>query len=114
MPEIPTKAELVRSRCGEQGRDGRLNAEKTAKLLNDLPGWALDGEAIVKTFPFANYHDTMAFVNATAWISHRQDHHPDLEVGFNKVTVRYTTHSAGGLSMNDFICAAKVEALMEM
>ena len=114
MAEIPTKAELVRRKCGEQDKNGRLDAEKVAKLLKDLPGWALDGEAIVKTYPFPNYYETMAFVNATAWVSHRQDHHPDLEVGFNKVTMRYTTHSAGGLSMNDFICAAKIEWLFEL
>jgi 4a-hydroxytetrahydrobiopterin dehydratase len=54
----------------------------------------------------------MAFVNASAWISHREDHHPDLEVGYNKCRVRYSTHSIGGISENDLICAAKVEALV--
>jgi 4a-hydroxytetrahydrobiopterin dehydratase len=56
----------------------------------------------------------MAFVNATAWISHREGHHPDLAVGFNKVTVTYLTHAIGGLSENDFICAAKIDALFAL
>jgi 4a-hydroxytetrahydrobiopterin dehydratase len=63
-------------------------------------------------FQFKNYYETMAFVNAVAWVAHREDHHPDLEVGYNKCTVRYSTHSVGGLSENDFICAAKVDSLL--
>ncbi|HZL34421.1 MAG TPA: 4a-hydroxytetrahydrobiopterin dehydratase [Tepidisphaeraceae bacterium] len=83
-------------------------------LLTEVVGWTRKGGEIVKTFNFANYHETMAFVNATAWISHREDHHPDLEVGYNKVAVRYSTHSAGGLTENDFICAAKIDELLRM
>ena len=56
----------------------------------------------------------MAFVNAAAWISHREDHHPDLLVGYNQCKVTYVTHSVGGLSRNDFICAAKLDALFEL
>jgi 4a-hydroxytetrahydrobiopterin dehydratase len=82
-------------------------------FLLQLPGWALgskDGIAeISKTYPFADYHATMAFVNATAWVSHMEDHHPDLEVSYNRCRVRYSTHAIGGLSENDFICAAKIE-----
>ena len=55
---------------------------------------------------------TMAFVNAVAWIAHREDHHPDLLVSYNRCTVRFNTHSVGGLSINDFICAAKVDGLL--
>lgn len=82
-------------------------------VLRELPGWDLQGKEISKTYKFSNYHETMAFVNATAWISHREDHHPDLEVGYNKCRVRYSTHSIGGISENDLICAAKVEALVD-
>jgi len=81
-------------------------------LLKEVPGWELRSGQIVKVFSFRNYYETMAFVNATAWISHGEDHHPDLEVGYNKCTVRYSTHSVGGLSENDFICAAKVQSLL--
>ena len=56
----------------------------------------------------------MAFVNATAWISHRSDHHPDIALGYNQCKVVYTTHSVNGLSINDFICAAKIDALFAL
>ena len=82
--------------------------------LQDLAGWKRVGKEIAKTFPFENYYQTMAFVNAIAWISHREDHHPDLEVGYNKCKVRYSTHSVGGLSAKDFECAGKIERLMKI
>src|SRR6185436_6752280 len=69
---------------------------------------------LVKLYPFKNYYETMAFVNALAWISHREDHHPDLQVGYNKCRVEYSTHAIGGLSENDFICAAKADALFTL
>jgi 4a-hydroxytetrahydrobiopterin dehydratase len=83
-----------------------------SRRLASLSGWEASGQAITKSFPFQNYYQTIAFVNAIAWISHRQDHHPDLEVGYNKCRVTYSTHSVGGVSENDFLCAGKVEALM--
>ncbi len=66
---------------------------------------------IRRTFDFKDYYAGIAFVNAVAWIAHREDHHPDLAVGYDKVTVTFSTHSVGGLSENDFICAAKIDAL---
>ncbi len=90
-----------------------LSQEQINKLLHQIPGWEHKSGQIVKTFNFKNYYETMAFVNATAWISHREDHHPDLDVGYNKCIVRYSTHSVGGLSENDFICAAQVEQMMK-
>ena len=68
---------------------------------------------LVKLYPFTNYYQTMAFVNALAWISHKEDHHPDLTVSYNKCRVEYSTHAVGGLSENDFICAAKCDALYQ-
>jgi 4a-hydroxytetrahydrobiopterin dehydratase len=84
--------------------------------LADAPGWALikpgtKNSAIEKRFSFANYHQTMAFVNAVAWVAHQQDHHPDLQVSYAHCTVRFNTHSVGGISINDFICAAQLERL---
>jgi 4a-hydroxytetrahydrobiopterin dehydratase len=70
------------------------------------------GKAIVRSLRFRDYHAVLAFVNAVAWIAHREDHHPDLAVHYGEVVVRYSTHSVGGLSENDFICAAKVDALL--
>ncbi len=80
-------------------------------LLKLLPGWTQQGIELNKTFRFANYHETMAFVNALAYIAHREDHHPDLGVHYNRCVVNWSTHDAGGLTLNDFICAAKTEAL---
>jgi 4a-hydroxytetrahydrobiopterin dehydratase len=80
--------------------------------LAQAAGWALVDGAIEKRFDFANFHETMAFVNALAWVAHAEDHHPDLQLGYNRCVVRYNTHSVGGISVNDFICAAKVDALL--
>jgi 4a-hydroxytetrahydrobiopterin dehydratase len=82
-------------------------------LLPAISDWDVQDGQIFKTHKFKDYHHTMAFVNAVAWLAHREDHHPDLEVGYNRCVVRYSTHSVKGLSENDFICAAKVDALME-
>jgi len=88
--------------------------DQARDMLKQLRGWSLEDGKLVKLYPFGNYHHTMAFVNALAWISHREDHHPDLEVGYNKCRVSYSTHALNGLSENDFICAAKCDALFEI
>jgi len=80
-------------------------------LLQQLDGWQQYDHLISKTFHFKDYFQTIAFVNMVAWISHREDHHPELAVNYNSCQVEYTTHSLHGLSENDFICAAKVDAL---
>lgn len=76
--------------------------------------WELggDGTLIQREFKFRNYYHTTAFINAVAWIAHQQDHHPDISFGYNKASVVFTTHAIGGLSENDFICAARVDALL--
>ena len=96
------------------GQEHRLPPAQVAELMPQLPGWELaeNGHALVKTFPFPDYHRTMAFVNALAFIAHREDHHPDLGVHYDRCVVRFSTHDVGGLSENDFICAAKAEALL--
>lgn len=76
-----------------------------------LDGWTVAANTLERTFGFADYHATMAFVNAVAWIAHRGDHHPDLQVGYNRCSVQWSTHSAGGLTLKDVICAAQVDAL---
>ena len=83
-------------------------------MLKGLQGWARDGKSIAKTYKFRNYFETMAFVNAAAWVSHREDHHPDMLVSWGECKVSYWTHAIGGLSENDFICAAKLDALFEL
>ena len=93
-------------------RNAPLTDVEVGQLMPALEGWSREGDSIVKVYRFRNYHETMAFVNATAWVSHRVDHHPDLAVGYDQCRVSYTTHSVGGLSRNDFICAAKLDALL--
>jgi 4a-hydroxytetrahydrobiopterin dehydratase len=85
---------------------------QVAEHLASVPGWTRAGDAIEKTYGFADYHRTMAFVNALAWVAHVEDHHPELRVSYNRCVVRFNTHSVGGISINDFICAAKVDALL--
>lgn len=107
--------ELASRHCKPlHGAENLLPADKVQGYLAALPGWAAseDGAAIGKTFAFANYYETMAFVNALAYLAHREDHHPDLGVHYNRCVVRYSTHDVGGLSQNDFICAAQVESLL--
>ncbi len=91
-----------------------LDREAANNLLSQAEGWALNDPAteISRTFKFKNYYETIAFVNALAWISHGENHHPDLEVGYNRCHVRYSTHAIKGLSLNDFICAAKLSDLI--
>lgn len=106
---------LAQGKCKPcEGGVPPLSADAADKLLQQLPQWRREGKVICREFTFRNYHETMAFVNASAWISHREDHHPDLEVGYNRCTVRYTTHAVDGLSENDFICAAKIDALFSL
>ena len=80
--------------------------------LQQVSGWTLHDGAIEKTFPFQNYHETISFVNALAWICNTEDHHPVLRVSYDRCIVRFNTHSVNGVSVNDFICAAKADALV--
>jgi 4a-hydroxytetrahydrobiopterin dehydratase len=107
--------DLAQGRCKpcERGVDP-LKPGEVENLLKQLDGWALDNGAIAKTYTFKNHYQTMAFVNAAAWISHREDHHPDMSVGYNACRVAYVTHAIKGLSENDFICAAKLDKLFEL
>ncbi|NLV23391.1 MAG: 4a-hydroxytetrahydrobiopterin dehydratase [Deltaproteobacteria bacterium] len=89
-----------------------LDQQTIDALLKRLPEWRYYKGRIAKTFTFRNHYQTLALVNAIAWISHRENHHPVLEVAYNTCEVRYHTHAIGGLSENDFICAAKVEKLL--
>ena len=108
-------SDLARKKCAPcEGGVAPLTDAQVGPMLKGLDGWSREGKAITRTFRFANYWETMAFVNATAWVSHREDHHPDLAVGYNQCVVTYTTHAIGGLSENDFICAAKIDALLAL
>jgi 4a-hydroxytetrahydrobiopterin dehydratase len=108
-------SDLTNRKCKPcEGGVDPLKPIEVENLLKQLNGWTLKDGAITKTYSFKNYYQTMAFVNATAWVSHREDHHPDMGVGFNACQVSYKTHAINGLSENDFICAAKLDALFEI
>ncbi len=107
-------SELTEKRCKPcEGGVAPLSAPAVASLLDQLDGWSLgaEGRGIDRSFGFRNYHETMAFVNAVARIAHQENHHPDLEVAYDRCMVRFTTHAISGLSENDFICAAKVDQI---
>lgn len=109
-------ADLTEKHCKPcEGGVAPLGIEEANRLVAELhEDWMLKdgGKAISRTYNFENYYQTMSFVNAVAWIAHQEDHHPDLEVAYNHCHVTYSTHAIGGLSENDFICAAKVDALL--
>jgi len=108
-------SELTAKKCKPcEGDVAPYTAEQTKQMLKQVKGWIVEDGKLVKVYPFTNYYQTMAFVNALAWISHREDHHPDLLVGYNKCRVEYSSHAIGGLSENDFICAAKGDVLFQL
>jgi 4a-hydroxytetrahydrobiopterin dehydratase len=107
---------LAQAHCiARKGNEHRLTEARVRELLPDVPGWSVaeNGHALSKTFAFTDYYRTIAFVNALAYMANREDHHPDLSVHYDRCVVRYSTHDVGGLSENDFICAAKADALIE-
>ncbi|HEX8524923.1 MAG TPA: 4a-hydroxytetrahydrobiopterin dehydratase [Tepidisphaeraceae bacterium] len=89
-----------------------LTEQQIGELLQEAPHWTVEGKTLTRSFKFDNYYETMSFVVAVAMLAHREDHHPEMHVGYNKLTISYSTHSVGGLSENDFICAAKINGLM--
>lgn len=108
-------SDLASGKCKPcEGGVAPLKEQEIRNLLKQLDGWEYANGRIAKTYSFKNYHQTMAFVNAAAWISHREDHHPDMTASYNQCRVEYVTHAIGGLSENDFICAAKLNNLFNL
>ncbi|MCM0043085.1 MAG: 4a-hydroxytetrahydrobiopterin dehydratase [Burkholderiaceae bacterium] len=110
-----TRAELLDSVC--RHRTNGASDERLGEALAVLTDWIVDGGKLSRGFRFADYHQTLAFVNAIADVIHAEDHHPELVVGYNRCAVKFDTHSVnegkGGLSDNDFICAAKIDAVFD-
>ena len=112
---IMSAADLAQKKCKPcEGGVSPLQPPEIEQLLQQLKGWQFKDGVITRTYEFKNYYQTMALVNAAAWVSHREDHHPDMAVGYSKCKVDYSTHAIGGLSENDFICAAKLDALFAL
>jgi len=117
-------SELINKTCKPcEGGVAPLSESEAQTLLKNVEGWAIEplsgastdtalASEISRSFKFKNYYETIAFVNAVAWIANQEDHHPDMSVSYNRCLVRYSTHAIGGLSENDFICAAKINALL--
>ena len=108
-------SDLAARRCKpcEGGIPALTPAEATQLLAQVSSDWVLteNARAIRREFRFRDFYRTMSFVNALAHIANIEDHHPDLEVGYNHCRVTYTTHAIGGLSENDFVCAAKMDLI---
>lgn len=97
-----------------EGGDPALSKEKVQQHLKEVSEWQLskDQKSISRRFKFKGFNRTMLFVNALAWIVNEEGHHPTLEIGYDYCQVLFTTHAIDGLSENDFICAAKIDALI--
>ena len=107
---MKTVEQLLASNCREV-MGAAMSEDDVVAQLEALDHWTLNAGALTKTYRFTNYYETLAFVNALAYMVHREDHHPDLHVGYNRCEVRYNTHSVNGISENDFISAAKADAI---
>ncbi len=112
MPNVTS--ELIQKKCKPcEGGMTPLDKASVQGYLKQLKDWTRKNGRIRKTFTFKNYYQTVSFVNAVAWIAHQEDHHPEISFGYKNCEVIYSTHAIGGLSENDFICAAKVDALLK-
>lgn len=105
----PAQDALAAKRC--RGGAARLAPDALRQHLSTLSGWSDAGGRLEKTYRFADFHGTIAFVNALAWIANREDHHPDLVVSYGRCVVAWSTHDAGGITENDVVCAAKTDRL---
>jgi 4a-hydroxytetrahydrobiopterin dehydratase len=109
-------ASMLKQRDWSQQQRRALAPTEIVKRLADRPGWTLSGDgpdvAITRTFTFADYYETIAFVNALALVAHQMDHHPDLSVHYNRCVVRFHTHALQGITETDFECAARADALL--
>ena len=107
---------LTEKKCAPcEGGTEPLDRGRAEELLSQIPGWQVDGDGkkIYRRFDFKGFYKTMAFINAMAWIANQEGHHPDFEAGYNFCLIHFTTHAIDGLSENDFICAAKINALLD-
>lgn len=107
-----TAQELAQQHCTPQkGAHKRISGDTLAAHLRTLHGWIEADSHIAKDFQFTDYAQTVAFVNEVAALAAAEDHHPDIMFGFNRVRVVFTTHSVRGISINDLICAARIETM---
>ena len=103
-------SELLDARVRPLGPADRLAGDALARLLARLPGWSVCEGALERAYPFPDFDAAMAFAQAVARLAAHQDHHPELRIEWGLCTVRWHTHSAGGITMNDIVCAAQLDA----
>lgn len=109
-----TQCDISERRCQPcEGGVPPLGDEAVAGLLDEVKGWSLEDGKLQRRYIFRNHYEAMAFANAVAWVSHRENHHPEMVVGYKEVRVLYWTHAVDGLTNNDFICAAKLDKLFD-
>ena len=109
-----TDTPLAQQTCyGRKAPEDCLSDAQIKSLLPSVPGWQLseDGKGLHKDFSFKDFYHTLGFITAVGWMANQQDHHPDIEAGYGHCRLFWSTHDVDGLSMNDFICAARSEAL---
>jgi 4a-hydroxytetrahydrobiopterin dehydratase len=109
MNRVLTLEQLRTAHCAPVHDQPPMQGPQIQDQLHTLPAWTHVHDSLQRDYKFANYYEAIAFVNAVAWIVHREDHHPELAVSYNKVGVSFSTHSVNGVSINDFICAAKFD-----
>jgi 4a-hydroxytetrahydrobiopterin dehydratase len=105
------RQQLMSRCCTPLAAGNELASAHIAEQLAELPDWQCVDGVLQRQFEFADFHDTIAFVNAIARVAHREDHHPEMRIGYSQCAVRWSTHSVSGISINDFICAAKTDAV---
>ena len=106
--------DLIKKKCVPcEGGTKPFAESEILEHLKEVSGWTHQNGCITKTYSFKNYYEATSFVNAVVWIAHTEDHHPEIHFGYKTCRIEYSTHAIGGISENDFICAAKIEKLLE-
>jgi len=109
--DAPSAQGLREARCRVLGPEHVLSGDALVALLRCVPSWSVEDAHLQTSYRFSSWFETLAFVNALGWMVQDQDHHPELQVSHGRCVVRFSTHSAGGITLNDFICAALTDAL---
>ena len=114
---MSTEIELSSKKCIPcEGGVDPINKDQALKLISKLDkGWRLsiDNRNITKDFKFKNHYEVISAINLIAWVSHKEDHHPEITFGYSNLSIKFFTYAIDGLSENDFICAAKIDKAMQ-
>ena len=113
MNDVPTRAQWLARRCRDVRAVRRLTPDEASTLVTALDGWRIEDDALARDYRFRDDLRATAFVSAIGWFAHLADHHPELRVAYDRCTVRWTTHSVGGISEKDFVCAARCDEIFD-